>query len=41
MKEAYGKRRTTGMRMGMKEPYVEDLAWIHRAPRVRRGHLNS
>ena len=26
MKEAYGKRRTTGMRMGMKEPYVEDLA---------------
>jgi hypothetical protein len=26
MKEAYGKRRTTGMRMGMREPYVEDLA---------------
>jgi hypothetical protein len=26
MKEAYGKRRTTGMRKGMKEPYVEDLA---------------
>src|SRR5437764_60707 len=24
--EAYGKRRTTGMRMGMREPYVEDLA---------------
>jgi hypothetical protein len=26
MKEAYGKRRTTGVRKGMKEPYVEDLA---------------
>jgi len=26
MKEAYGKRRTTGMRMGMSEPYVNDLA---------------
>ena len=26
MKEAYGKRRTTGMRMGMREPYVEDIA---------------
>ena len=26
MKEAYGKRRTTGMRMGMREPYIEDLA---------------
>ena len=26
MKEAYGKRRTTGMRKGMREPYVEDLA---------------
>ena len=26
MKEAHGKRRTTGMRMGMREPYVEDLA---------------
>src|SRR5690348_5061085 len=26
MKEAYGKRRTTGMRMGMREPYVEELA---------------
>jgi RNA-directed DNA polymerase len=26
MKEAYGKRRTTGMRKGMREPYVEDIA---------------
>ena len=26
MKEAYGKRRTTGMRKGMREPYVKDLA---------------
>jgi hypothetical protein len=26
MKEAYGKRRTTGVRMGMRVPYVEDLA---------------
>src|SRR5437762_2639282 len=26
MKEAYGKRQTTGMRKGMREPYVEDIA---------------
>ena len=26
MKEAYRKRRTTGMRKGMREPYVKDLA---------------
>jgi len=27
LKEAYGKRRATGMRKGMKELYVEDLIW--------------
>ena len=26
MKEAYGKRRTTGMRKGMRESYIEELA---------------
>jgi hypothetical protein len=26
MKEAYGKRRTTRMRKGMREPYVQDIA---------------
>ena len=26
MKEAYGKRRTTGMEKEMKEPYIEELA---------------
>ena len=26
MKEAYGKRRTTGVRKGMEVPYVKDLA---------------